>query len=150
MTQPGASPLISPPAKPGLKYVQIADQNIELDRFPNFLIVGPQRTGTTWLHANLRFHPQIMLSEPKELFFFSSLRPGDNPRFGSRELADYLRCFHEPLWRVVLRNAISLRRYREPYRPTIRGEATASYAALDRDVVDDIIALRPGIRAILM
>ena len=44
---------------------------------PDFLIIGPQRTGTTWLHAHLRFHPQIFLSEPKELYFFSSLEQRD-------------------------------------------------------------------------
>src|SRR5262249_35046492 len=61
-----------------------------------------------------------------------------------------LRFFHEPLWRVMLRNVIAVWRYRQPYRPKIRGEATATYAALDRDVIDDITTLRPDIKVILM
>jgi sulfotransferase family protein len=142
--------VISDSIRQKLKYVHVSDPSVDLASFPDFLIVGPQRTGTTWLHANLRYHPQIMLSEPKELFFFSSLKPSDTARFGSRELADYLRCFHEPLWRVTLRQLLSLWRYRQPYRPVVRGEATASYAALDRDVIDDITTLRPEIKAILM
>jgi sulfotransferase family protein len=142
--------VISDSIRQKLKYVQASDLDVDLSYFPDFLIVGPQRTGTTWLHANLRYHPQIMLSEPKELFFFSSMKPTDAPRFGSRELADYLRCFHEPLWRVTLRQLVSLWRYRHAYRPLVRGEATASYAALDREVIDDITTLRPGIKAILM
>ena len=38
----------------------------------DFLGVGPQRTGTTWLHAHFRDHPEVMLpKEPtKEVHFF--------------------------------------------------------------------------------
>ncbi len=142
--------MISDATRRALKYVEVSRPDVRLDRFPNFLIVGPQRTGTTWLHANLRYHPQIMLAEPKELHFFSALKTPQNPRFRSAELEWYLRFFREPLWRVLLRNAISIRRYREIYRPKIRGEATASYAALDRDVIEDITRLNPDIKALLM
>ncbi|MBI1813479.1 MAG: sulfotransferase [Deltaproteobacteria bacterium] len=122
----------------------------DLSYFPDFLIVGPQRTGTTWLHAHLRYHPQIMLAEPKELFFFSSLKTPDSPRYRSNELGWYLQFFHEPLWRVVFRNLMSVRLYRELYRPQVRGEATASYATLDRDVIQEIAALKPDIKIVLM
>jgi hypothetical protein len=135
--------------RPLLRHVKVSG-SADLRYFPDFLIVGPQRTGTTWLHAHLRYHPQIMLSEPKELFFFSSLKTPDSRRYRSNELRSYLRYFHEPLWRVALRHAISLWRYREAYRPRVRGEATASYAALDRDVIDDIALLKPDIKVILM
>ena len=39
-----------------LRYVKVSD-GTRLDGFADFLIVGPQRTGTTWLHAHLRYHP---------------------------------------------------------------------------------------------
>jgi hypothetical protein len=131
------------------QYVKVSGRE-DLRYFPDFLIVGPQRTGTTWLHFHLRDHPEIMLTEPKELYFFSNLKTPDRPRFQSNQLEWYLRFFHEPLWRVGLHHAHSLWRYREPYRPKIRGEATASYAALDRDVIQEISALRPELRVILM
>src|SRR3990172_4024171 len=95
---------ISDTTRQALQYVRVSD-DVDLAYFPDFLIVGPQRTGTTWLHAHLRSHPEIMLAEPKELFFFSSLKTPDSPRFPSTELADYLRFFHEPLWRVLLHHA---------------------------------------------
>src|SRR5262249_1211051 len=72
------------------------------------------------------------------------------PRYRSNQLEWYLRVFHEPVHRMALRNAISLWRYSRLYRPKVRGEATASYAALDRDVIQDIAALRPEIKIILM
>jgi len=133
-----------------LHYIKVSDPTLSLERFPDFLIAGPQRTGTTWLHAHLRYHPEIFLSEPKELFFFSRLKTPHAPKFQSNELAWYLKFFRDPLWRYVLKNAITLRKYGQRYRPRVRGEATASYAALDADVIREITALNPDIRVILM
>jgi hypothetical protein len=121
-----------------------------LDRFPDFFIIGPQRTGTTWLHAHLRFHPQIFLSEPKELYFFSSLKTRDPRRFVTDEIAWYLRFFRDPSWRYAAKTALCLWKHWELYRPVMYGEATASYAALDPDVIDDMVALNPEVKAILM
>lgn len=141
--------VISEAVRARLRYVQVRGDE-DLARFPDFLIVGPQRTGTTWLHAHLRFHPQIFLSEPKELYFFSSLERRDPKRFVSDQLGWYLRFFRDPWWRRTAKTAICLRRHGELYRPVIRGEATASYAAMAPAVIDDIVALRPDLRVILM
>ena len=142
--------MISESVKSKLSWVKVSDADIDLDRFPDFLIAGPQRTGTTWLHAHLRYHPQVFLSEPKEIFFFSSLKVQDGRRFQSNELSWYLQFFRDPIWRAALKTAICLWKYRQLYRPKIRGEATASYASLDRDVIQDIAILKPDIKVILM
>ncbi len=133
-----------------LRYVKVSDPTLGLERFPDFLIAGPQRTGTTWLHAHLRRHPEIFLSEPKELFFFSRLKTPGSSKFQSNDLSWYLRFFHDPPWRYALKNAMALWRHHEPYRPRVRGEATASYAALDADVIREITVLNPDIKVILM
>lgn len=39
---------------------------------PNFLIVGAQKCGTTWLHENLSKHPEIFMSKKKELHLFDA------------------------------------------------------------------------------
>jgi hypothetical protein len=47
---------------------------------PNFLVIGAQRSGTTWLDAALRAHPQIYLPERrKEIHYFDEhyARGGD-------------------------------------------------------------------------
>ncbi|WP_022671139.1 sulfotransferase family protein [Hippea alviniae] len=51
-------------------------------RLPNFLIVGAAKAGTTSLYYYLREHPEIYLSDIKELRFFSNMEgnfqgPGD-------------------------------------------------------------------------
>lgn len=37
---------------------------------PDFLGIGAQKAGTTWLHENLCHHPDLYLPEPKELHYF--------------------------------------------------------------------------------
>ena len=133
-----------------LRWVKVPEEGISLERFPDFLIVGPQRTGTTWLHAHLRFHPEIFLSEPKEIFYFSRLKTPESAKFQSDDLGWYLSFFRDPLWRRAAKTAIALWKYRAFYHPRVRGEATASYAAMDRDVIAEIAALNPDIRVILM
>ncbi len=45
-------------------------------RMPDFLIIGAQKSGTTWLARNLRLHPQLFLPEREVHFFNSSLNYG--------------------------------------------------------------------------
>ncbi len=40
---------------------------------PDFLCIGAQKAGTTWLYANLRSHPSILMPPVKEVAYFSAL-----------------------------------------------------------------------------
>lgn len=131
-----------------LRFVEIESDRLDLERFPDFLIVGPQRTGTTWLHANLRIHPEVFLAEPKELFFFSRLGDRANPRFESAALDWYLSFFRDPWWRYAFKLWDCRRRCGALYRPRVRGEATASYAAMDRELIDEIAVLGPDTKIV--
>jgi hypothetical protein len=133
-----------------LRWVRVSNGAVDLSRFPDFLIVGPQRTGTTWLHAHLRSHPEVFLAEPKELYFFSSLKTRDPKRFVSDELSWYLQYFRDPLWRRVAKSGRTWWKHHRPYAPRVRGEATASYAVLEPDVIAEIVALNPALKVILM
>lgn len=123
---------------------------LDLSYFPHFMIVGPQRTGTSWMVWNLRTHPHIFLSDPKEIHFFNCLKNPAHPKYRSNDLGWYLRFFHDTPLSYTRKMYHCLLRYGEPYRPRIRGEATASYAALGKDVIGDIVSLRPDIKIILM
>ncbi|WP_298886969.1 sulfotransferase [uncultured Serinicoccus sp.] len=39
-------------------------------RLPNFLYIGPDKAGSTWLHEVLVKHPDIFLTPAKDLYFF--------------------------------------------------------------------------------
>ena len=49
-----------------------------MGRAPDFICVGLQRAGTTWLHKNLDYHPQIWLPPVKELYFWSEIFGGSD------------------------------------------------------------------------
>jgi hypothetical protein len=52
---------------------------------PNFLLIGPDKAGSTWLYEFLKWHPQTFVPDVKELFFFD--------RYWHRGPAWYLRQF---------------------------------------------------------
>lgn len=41
------------------------------ERLPNFLHLGPGKSGSTWLHETMSGHPQVHLSPAKDLYYFS-------------------------------------------------------------------------------
>jgi hypothetical protein len=124
--------------------------SVDLSYFPTFLILGPQRTGTTWLCENLRGHPQVFITEPKELYFFNLLGRPEHPRYQSSDLSWYLSFFQPSVRRFLRRCTEMLKRHGELYRPKVRGEGTASYAAMPEQRIQDIVTLNPNIKAILM
>jgi hypothetical protein len=42
----------------------------DVGTLPNFLYIGPDKAGSSWLHEVLITHPQILLTEAKDLYFF--------------------------------------------------------------------------------
>ena len=53
---------------------------------PNFIHIGPAKTGSSWLHEVLSRHPNIYMTKAKELYFFD--------RYFERGLAWYETQFH--------------------------------------------------------
>ncbi len=69
-------PLWSNPCK-DKRHIEIYSQNKSCDQLPNTLVVGPQKTGSTALHAFLKLHPNIVSNEDspetfEELQFFNN------------------------------------------------------------------------------
>ena len=75
-----------------------------MSRLPNFLYIGPDKAGSTWLHQVLLKHPDVYLSPAKDLYFFdryydrglawyaSQFRDARNERIVGEVCQDYL--FH--------------------------------------------------------
>jgi len=128
----------------------IPNQNKPRRPFPDFFCIGPQRTGSTWLHANLVKHPEILMHRDKETFFLSTLGDQAAPRFKYPTLEDYLDSFRDSTWEKVLKNYHALRRCGRFYRPRIMGESTASYCVLADEILQDIRDLRPDLKVIML
>jgi hypothetical protein len=95
-----------------------------LRSLPDFLIISPPKTGSTWLSDNLRCHPGIFVPPRKELRYFGSLSR-------SIDLHWYARQF---------RSAGERR----------RGEASPSYALLPVRMIRRLRTLLPDLKLIFL
>lgn len=136
---------------------------------PNFLGIGAARAGTTWLHENLRRHPQIWLPPAKELHYFDLLRDGpiyySLPTGTARDWARGVkRIQRRQVLRAMFRFRISPiwamrfffgrrndRWYAGLFRKgRVSGEITPGYMNLPREVVEMIHALNPNLKILMM
>ena len=53
-------------------------------KLPDFLCIGAQKAGTTWLHAVLKHHPEVWLPQRKEIHYFD-LRYPPYPTYPDKE-----------------------------------------------------------------
>lgn len=136
------------PAEGNLVRTRTAPPDLSL--FPNLFYLGPQRTGSTWLHANMAKHPEIHLHRDKETFYFSTLGRPDHPRHRFEFLEDYLDSFRETPVDLLGKNYHALRRCGRLYRPKIRGDFTASYGVLPPGIIAEITRMQPDLRGIVL
>lgn len=140
--------------------------------YPDFLVVGAQKAGTTWLYRSLRTHPQVWMPREKELHYFdekirldgglrSRLR-GDRPadwRWRRQVKSRFKRPSKDLQWRDV---AWDLRYFlREPndrwyaslFEPgenQIAGETTPDYSILGKRMISHVHDIMPETKTILM
>jgi hypothetical protein len=91
---------------------------------PDFLVISPPKTGTTWLAANLRCHPDIFVPDAKEVRYFSTFLP----------------------W-------LDLNWYLDHFKPAgsrAKGEASPSYAMLSLPRIRLIRRLIPRVKLIFL
>lgn len=137
---------------------------------PSFLGIGAPRAGTSWLHAQLRVHPQLWLSPIKELHYWDLQRRGSRKHYPLHDrnwwtLRVYFAAINVrtlvvrtsrrqiPLsW--AMRYALGFngdRWYRSLFpRDRIGGEITPGYMLLAPAVIEQIRQANPEIKAILL
>lgn len=37
---------------------------------PNFIFIGPDKTGSTWIYESLKLHPEVCVAKAKDIYFF--------------------------------------------------------------------------------
>jgi hypothetical protein len=88
---------------------------------PDFICIGPTKTGTTWLYEMLRHHPQVWLPPLKELRFFNE---GNVVPAHSLQNVLFSRHWHYAMMRQRLlkniksmtsRKRIAYKKYAEPW-----------------------------------
>lgn len=129
---------------------------------PDFLVIGAQKAGTTWLYENLRTHPDIWMPPVKELHYFDRLIHESPPPLYSRPLqvVDQLvrRCSVKDapwLWRYYMHRP-SDEWYASLFAGTpseagaVAGEITPGYATLSPEQIAHVYDVAPNAKIVLM
>ncbi|MBV9991210.1 MAG: sulfotransferase [Alphaproteobacteria bacterium] len=139
-------------------------------RYPDFLCIGAQKAGTTWLDRNLRRHPRLWFPPIKELHYFNELYVPSSRSWTARYRRDKgAAAFQRYLKRVPDEEA---RDYRQLARMAdivtgpisddwygrifalageerIAGEITPDYSLLPDAGIEHVLRLAPNVRIIL-
>ena len=113
---------------------------------PNLVVVGAMKSGTSALHTLLDRHPEIAMSDPKELNFFFG-PPVLPPELASMRPAVRARTV---AWQVGNRHR-GVAWYARHWRPEapVRGESSPGYTSPDRpDVAARMASLLPDARLV--
>jgi hypothetical protein len=139
-------------------------------RFPNFLCIGAQKAGTTWLYDNLRRHPKIWLPPVKELHYFNHVHIEDDQRWtpdhrrrtGETALRRYLErsggtspdAAHVARLNDIISGIPNDDWYARIFEPAgadqLCGDVTPRYAAIPLEGVDHVRRLMPGARILFI
>jgi hypothetical protein len=138
--------------------------------FPDFIGIGAQKAGTTWLHRNLQAHPEIFMPRKEVHYFDRKINDPSNARtrlFGSRKRDDQWRrqVKHWTLMHLIKKPSLrdllwDFKYYMLPYndqwyasvfepkKGKVAGEITPAYSVLDRDSVVHVHELVPDAKII--
>jgi hypothetical protein len=137
--------------------------------FPDFIGIGAQKAGTTWLHRNLQAHPQLYMPRKEVHYFDRKINDRSNVLtrlFGKREADNQWRRQVKRIPMQLLRKPSledlrwNLRYYMtsydddwygavfEPKKGKVAGEITPAYSVLDRERVAHVHELMPDARII--
>jgi Sulfotransferase family len=124
---------------------------------PDFLVIGAQRAGTTWLHRVLSQHPQLWLPPVKELHYFDKLetkRTAFDPKERRRVRLSGLKSMDPWLFRYWFGrrdDAWYGRLFRDARaKGLIAGEITPAYATLGEKVLRRLYNMNHNVKLIFV
>jgi hypothetical protein len=136
----------------------------ERNTYPHFLCIGAQKGGTTWLYENLKAHPEVCLTQLKEVRYFDTR---------SFSLSQLCRMY---TWKQVLKNNLIKGIFRQSpaqtywyfsylfYRRSdswysslfrncdgrVIGDITPSYSMLGEKEIEHVASIMPRAKIILL
>jgi hypothetical protein len=130
------------PRQPKLACLELGETTtVATPRGPDFLVVGAQRAGTTWMHRLLRQHPALWLPSVKELHYFD--KPQTRRTWDDKKRrVPILKSTRYGLGPWYFKYLLGLRNdqwyaqlfHKAQERGQIAGEVTPAYATLDEGV----------------
>ena len=119
---------------------------------PDFLCVGAQKGGTSWLYRQLEPHPDFWMPPLKELHYLDNLnrtkrfRP---PR--TRDERDV--CFLESIKNLSAQSYIDFESYGQLFRhkgPLLSGDISPAYSTLSDEIIERVVNYFPNLKVIFL
>jgi hypothetical protein len=119
------------------------------DPRPDFLCIGAQRAGTSWLYRQLAAHPDFWMPPVKELHYFDQFSRMQTARPRARDERDT--SFLERLHSLAERMYIDLEEYGRLFEPKAAlrsGDITPAYSTLNDEIIERIVSHFPETKVI--
>ena len=122
------------------------------DACPDFLCVGAQKGGTSWLYYQLTWHGDFWMPPVKELHYFdvlSKVKRTRPPR--CKDARD--QCFLEKMTALSTQSYIDLDAYSRLFEPKgalLSGDITPAYSALRDELIERIVVRFPNLKVIFL
>ena len=122
------------------------------DARPDFLCVGAQKAGTSWLYRQLESHPDFWMPPVKELHYFDELSRV-SPVHSARARDEVGRDFLENVKCLSAQSHLDLEHYGrlfEAKRSLISGDITPAYSTLTDEIIERVVNHFPNMKVVFL
>ena len=119
---------------------------------PDFLCVGAQKGGTSWLYRQLEAHPDFWMPPVKELHYFNELGRA-KPVRSARARDETGRKFLENVRFLSARSHLDLEDYGRLFAckgSRISGDITPAYSMLNDEIIERVVNSFPNLKVIFL
>ena len=119
---------------------------------PDFLCVGAQKAGTSWLYRQLESHPDFWMPPIKELHYFDQLNRTKRfhpPRCGDERDTSFL----ENMENLRDRFYLDLESYGRLFchkGPLLSGDISPAYSTLNDEIIERVVDRFPSLKVIFL
>src|SRR5438034_3343618 len=129
-----------------------ADRSSRGDACPDFLCVGAQKAGTSWLYRQCEPHGDFWMPPLKELHYFNKLTKAtraNSPRCRDERDLHFL----ESLSRLSTRPYLDMENYARLFAykgSRLSGDITPTYSMLNDEIIERIVSYFPNLKVIFL
>ncbi len=119
---------------------------------PDFLCVGAQKAGTSWLYRQLEPHPDFWMPPVKELHYLDNLNRTKRHR-PPRSKDERDTCFLESIKDLSMRSHIDLEEYGQLFcykGPLLSGDISPAYSTLNDEIVERVVNHFPNVKVVFL
>ncbi len=136
----------------GNDHINLNGGHANCDPHPDFLCVGAQKGGTSWLYYQLSWHADFWMPPVKELHYFDALskvKRGSPPR--CKDARD--QCFLQKMTALGTQSHIDLDAYSRLFESKgalLSGDITPAYSMLSDEIIEQIVVRFPNLKVIFL